>query len=89
MKIKLEKGRGAIDISIPEDRIIDILMGKDIPDVSHKYIKNKIVQGIKKSLPLDIKNKKIVIIVPDDTRLWARGDVFVPIIVKTLGPGSS
>jgi len=84
MKIKLEKGRGSIDISIPEDRIIDILMGKDIPDVSRKYIKNKIVQGVKKFLPIDIQNKKVVIIVPDDTRLWARGDIFVPIIVKTL-----
>ncbi|OQY51770.1 MAG: hypothetical protein B6230_04095 [Desulfobacteraceae bacterium 4572_89] len=84
MKIKLEKGRGSIDISIPENRIIDILMGKDIQDLSHGQIKNKISKGIKQYLPSDIQNKKIVIIIPDDTRLWARGNIFVPIIVKTL-----
>ncbi|MCP4022481.1 MAG: nickel-dependent lactate racemase, partial [Desulfobacteraceae bacterium] len=31
-----------------------------------------------------IKKKKIAVIIPDYTRLWARGDLFVPVIVKTL-----
>jgi nickel-dependent lactate racemase len=84
MKIKLEKGHGPVEISIPGNKIIDILMGKDIPKLSLEHIKNKIAKGIKKSLPSGLENKKIAIIVPDDTRLWARGDIFVPIIVKTL-----
>lgn len=84
MKVKLEKGRGSIEISISENMIIDVLMGKDIPGLSHEHIKKEISKGIKKTVPLDIHNQKIAVIVPDNTRLWARGDVFVPVIVKTL-----
>ena len=84
MKVKLEKGSEAINFSIPDNMIIDTLTGKDIPALSHEQIKNEIAEGIKESAPLNIKNKKIVIIVPDNTRLWARGDIFVPVIVKTL-----
>ncbi len=84
MRVKLEKGSGVINFSIPDNMIIDTLTGKDIPALSHEQIKNEIAEGIKESAPLNIKNKKIVIIVPDNTRLWARGDIFVPVIVKTL-----
>ena len=84
MRIKFEKGSGVINFSIPDNMIIDTLTGKDVPALSHEQIKNEIAEGIKESAPLDIKNKKIVIIVPDNTRLWARGDIFVPVIVKTL-----
>jgi nickel-dependent lactate racemase len=84
MRVKLKKGSGVINFSIPDNMIIDTLTGKDIPALSHGQIKTKIAEGIKESAPLNIKNKKIVIIVPDNTRLWARGDIFVPVIVKTL-----
>jgi nickel-dependent lactate racemase len=84
MRVKLKKGSEAINFSIPDNMIIDTLTGKDIPALSHEQIKNEIAEGIKESAPLNISNKKIVIIVPDNTRLWARGDIFVPVIVKTL-----
>ncbi len=84
MKVKLKTGKGSIDISIFDDMIIDILKGKDIPGLDHEYIKNEISKGIKQSVPKDIHKQKVVIIVPDHTRLWARGDVFVPVIVNTL-----
>lgn len=84
MEIKLKKGHSSINSSIPEDMIIDVLKGKDIQGLDHEYIKKSISEGIKQFSPKDIIKKKIVIIVPDNTRLWARGDVFVPVIVKTL-----
>ncbi|MCP4672669.1 MAG: DUF2088 domain-containing protein, partial [Desulfobacula sp.] len=84
MKVKLKKGSSSINFLIPDNMIIDTLTGKDIPALSREQIKHEITNGIKESAPLNIINKKIVIIVPDNTRLWARGDIFVPVIVKTL-----
>jgi len=84
MKIKLEKDKSTINITIPDDKISDILMGKDIPGISNDRIKQIISKGIKTHTPKDINHKKIAIIIPDDTRLWTRGDIFVPQIVKTL-----
>ncbi|MCK5098901.1 MAG: DUF2088 domain-containing protein, partial [Desulfobacteraceae bacterium] len=84
MKVKLKKGHNSINASIPEDMIIDVLKGRDIPGLDHEYIKNEIAKGIKESVPKDIHKQKIVIIIPDNTRLWARGDLFVPVIVRTL-----
>ena len=84
MEVKLKTGRGSIKASISDDMIIDVLKGRDIPGLDHEFIQNEISKGIKKFIPPDIQKKKIVIIVPDNTRLWARGDIFVPVIVKTL-----
>jgi nickel-dependent lactate racemase len=84
MKVKLKKGHNLITVSISDAMIIDVLKGRDIPGLKHEYIQDKISRGIEKSIPKDIKKKKNVIIVPDNTRLWARGDIFVPVIVKTL-----
>ncbi|MBU1344724.1 MAG: nickel-dependent lactate racemase [Proteobacteria bacterium] len=84
MKIKLEKGQTFINIKIPDDSVFDILMGKDVPGIGHDKIKQIISKGIKTHSPEGIQDKKIVVIIPDNTRLWARGDIFVPQIVKTL-----
>ncbi len=84
MKIKLNKGRKSVNISILDNMVIDTLNGSDVKGLSHDYIKKQIANGIKKNSPKDIHNKKIVIIVPDNTRLWARGDIFVPVIIQTL-----
>ncbi len=84
MEVKLKTGRDSIKALISDDMVIDVLKGRDVPGLDHDYIKNKISKGIKQSIPKDIHKQKVVIIVPDHTRLWARGDVFVPVIVKTL-----
>ena len=84
MKIKLEKGLTSLDIDIPDDKVFDIIIGKDVPGIGHDQIKHIISKGIKTHAPKGIINKKIAVIIPDDTRLWARGDIFVPQIVKTL-----
>ena len=84
MQIKLKKGHNLVTASISEDMIIDVLKGRDIPALSHENIQSEISKGIKESIPQDIQKKKIIIIVPDNTRLWARGDIYVPVIVRTL-----
>lgn len=84
MKIKLEQGQTCLDITLPDDKVLDIIMGKDVPALGHDKIKQIISKGIKSHTPADIIHQKIAIIIPDNTRLWARGDVFVPQIVRTL-----
>ncbi|MCD4719732.1 MAG: nickel-dependent lactate racemase [Desulfobacula sp.] len=84
MKVKLKKNQAPLNITISDDKVFDIIMGKDIPGISHDKIKLIISKGIRTHAPKDIRHKKIAIIIPDDTRLWARGDIFVPQIVKTL-----
>ena len=84
MKIKLEKGLSSINIAIPNDKVLDTIIGKDVPGIGHDQIKEIISKGIKAHAPEGINHKKIAVIIPDDTRLWARGDIFVPQIVKSL-----
>ncbi len=84
MNIKLKKGRNNIEFAIPSETVLDVIMGKNIPLLPHDRIFNMIDQGIRTTAPKDIRLKTIAVIIPDDTRLWARGDLFVPRIVRTL-----
>ncbi len=84
MKVKLEKGSGSIHFSIAGNMVIDTLTGRNILPLSHEKIKKTIAKGIKETSPANIVNKKIAVLIPDHTRLWARGDIFVPVIIKTL-----
>ncbi len=84
MKLELKKGRDVLKAEISDDMVINVLLGRDVPGLDHGNIKESISEGIKKSCPRGIQNKKVVIIVPDNTRLWARGDLFVPVIAKAL-----
>ncbi len=84
MNVKFYKGLDILDLDIPDEKILDILIGKDIPSLDHDKISQIISNGINHHSPQGIANKKIAIIIPDDTRLWARGDLFIPQIVKTL-----
>lgn len=84
MKIELEKGRGAISLDVPADMIAGVLLGKDVDAVPLDTLKSKVAASLGEQLPDDLSGKKVVVIIPDDTRLWARGDQFVPVIVKSL-----
>jgi nickel-dependent lactate racemase len=84
MKITQEKGHGAINFNLPEEKILEVIQGKQIPKLTHDKIYEIIDKGIRASVPKDIQNKTCAVIIPDDTRLWARGDLFVPRIIKTL-----
>ncbi len=84
LKISLEKGHTLLDLSIAQDKVIDVLKGKDVPVLDHDKIHDIINKGITQTAPADIRNKTVAVIIPDDTRLWARGDLFVPGIIHTL-----
>ena len=58
MKIKLEKSQTDISIIIPDDKVLDIIVGKDIPGIGHDNIKQIISKGIKAQTTKDITVKK-------------------------------
>lgn len=84
MDVQLKKGNKSVRFSIPEQRILGTLTGQKINKLSVEEIKENIETGIKITAPPNIQHKKVVIIIPDHTRLWARGDLFVPVIIDTL-----
>ncbi|MCG8642033.1 MAG: nickel-dependent lactate racemase [Desulfobacterales bacterium] len=84
MKISLEKGHSSVQLSVPDVKIMGRLLGKDIPALGIESARKIISDGIRASAPDDPARKKVAIIIPDNTRLWARGDLFVPVIVDTL-----
>lgn len=84
MKISLEQGHTLLDLNIAHEKVMDVLKGKDVPILGHDKIHDIIQKGIKQTAPADIRDKTVAVIIPDDTRLWARGDIFVPGIIHTL-----
>lgn len=84
MKLALNKGRDKIDIQIPDQKVRDVILGSDIPGIPHDRISRIIQDGIRNHSPRDIAGRQVAVIIPDDTRAWARGDRFVPDIIKTL-----
>ncbi|MFT5728095.1 MAG: nickel-dependent lactate racemase [Desulforhopalus sp.] len=84
MNIQLEKGHSHVAMNVPGHKIADVLLGKKVTAVGLEVLTKKMRESLKVDLPHDITTKKIAVLIPDDTRLWARGDVFVSEIVKTL-----
>ncbi|MCG8616754.1 MAG: lactate racemase domain-containing protein, partial [Desulfobacterales bacterium] len=84
MKIALETGRSHIDLDVPDSQVLGVLEGRDVPVLPHERVQAIINSGIKRHAPENIAEKKTALIIPDDTRLWARGDLFVPGIIDTL-----
>jgi nickel-dependent lactate racemase len=84
MKAKLEYGTKEINIDIADEKIIGVLTGPEIPGLDFTEIASIISDGLTKSAPVGIESKKIVIIIPDNTRLWARGDLYIPVIINSL-----
>ena len=73
-----------MDVRVPDEQILDVIVGNDVPGISHDRIGRIIETGISEHSPKDIAGRRVAVIIPDDTRAWARGDLFVPVIVKTL-----
>ena len=84
MKVQLQKGDSAISFEIANDKVASVLVGNDVDPVAHEVLLVNMRQELKALLPDDISTKKIAVLIPDDTRLWARGDIFVPEIIKLL-----
>nr|WP_287582821.1 nickel-dependent lactate racemase [Candidatus Borrarchaeum sp.] len=77
-------GKDFKTISIPDDKILDVLTGPEIPELDQEEIKDQIVEAVRNSLPENIETKKIVILVADHTRLWTKGNLYVPVILNIL-----
>ena len=84
MKVSLKKDRTTIGITIPDENVIDVLGGQPMPGIDRPTVQRIISIGIRTHCPESILDQKIAVIIPDDTRLWARGDLFIPHILKTL-----
>lgn len=84
MQIELEIGHTAVNLEVSQKRISAVLSGKEVQGLDHAVIEKIISEGIVQHTPSDNNTKKVAVIVPDNTRLWARGDLFVPIIIQSL-----
>ena len=84
MKIDLEKGRTHVTVDLPDKNLLAVIHGKEVPPLSMDQAAAVIQKGIQDTAPPGVATQKVAIIIPDDTRLWARGDLFVPAIIQAL-----
>ncbi len=84
MKIDLEKGRTHVTVDLPDKNLLSVIQGKEVSSLSMDQAAAVIQKGIQDTAPPGIATRKVAVIIPDDTRLWARGDLFVPAIIQAL-----
>lgn len=84
MRVNLEKGTSRISVDIPGHQVAGVLEGNNVPALGHDAVERIIARGIRDHAPPGLESGKIAVVIPDDTRLWARGDRFVPGIITTL-----
>ena len=83
-EFRMEIGQKSVQVSIPEEKVLGVLTGPDITAMPEQDIKNHISRSIVESPPRNISSAQILIIVPDHTRLWARGSIYVPVLLDSL-----
>jgi lactate racemase len=84
MRIDLEKGRTHVTVDLPDNRLLSVIQGKPVSPLSLEQAAAVIAKGIRDTAPPGIATQNVAVIIPDDTRLWARGDLFVPAIIQAL-----
>ncbi|MFU8770656.1 MAG: lactate racemase domain-containing protein, partial [Desulfotignum sp.] len=84
MKIDLEKGRTHVTVDLPDKHLLSVIQGKAVSPLSLDQAAAILAKGIRDTAPPGIAAQKVAVIIPDDTRQWARGDLFVPVIIDTL-----
>jgi lactate racemase len=84
MKIDLEKGRTHLTVDLPDKKVLSVIQGKEVLPLSMYQAAAIIQKGIKDTAPPGIAVQTVAVIIPDDTRLWARGDLLVPAIIQAL-----
>lgn len=84
MIISLEKGHAHAGFELPDNRIMATLTGRDVPTLDQEAVGTILEKGILRTAPQNLTDKRIAVIIPDNTRLWARGDLYVPKIVSAL-----
>lgn len=84
MKIDLEKSHTHVSVDLPDKSLLAVIQGKEAPPLALDQAAGVIQKGIQDTAPPGIATQKVAVIIPDDTRLWARGDRFVPAIIQAL-----
>jgi len=98
MKIDLEKGPTHVTVDLPDKKLLSVIHGKEVSPLSmdqaaavmqkgitdRRALPHRKRQSSSRMIPPGIATQKTAIIIPDDTRLWARGDLFVPAIIQAL-----
>jgi nickel-dependent lactate racemase len=84
MRVHLKKGFDTLLLELPDAKATQVLEGESIPPLDPTKIAAIIAHGIKTHSPGDLAGKRTALLIPDDTRLWARGDRCVPHIVNAL-----
>lgn len=90
-EFKLGYGKSDIHFKLPEDKILDVIEGKqcahitDIVFAVKEALSNPI--GTKPLKEIVKKGDKVTVVVSDITRAWVRHDQFLPIILNELNEG--
>lgn len=84
MIFSLEQGLSHLDLELPQEKVLGVLGGRDFPGLDPATITRTLSREIREQAPTDLSKKSTAVIIPDDTRLWARGDIFVPVIIDAL-----
>jgi nickel-dependent lactate racemase len=84
MRVHLKKGHDTLALELPDEKAAQVLEGETIPPLDPKEIAAVIAHGIRSHSPEDLAGRRTALLIPDDTRLWARGDRCVPHIVNAL-----
>lgn len=84
-------GSSEVKISLPEERIINVVEGKQVEAITNieAALKEALNSPIGTEPLHEIVNKgdKVVIIASDVTRMWIRHDLFLPILLNELNAG--
>lgn len=84
MQIELKMGHQTVCLDVSRNLVSAVLIGEDVLGLARAAIAEIISGGVVQHAPPDLDKKKVAVIIPDDTRLWARGDLFVPVIVQSI-----
>jgi len=84
-------GSSEVKISLPEERIINVVEGKQVEAIANveaalqEAMKNPI--GTEPLQKIVTKGDKVAIVASDITRMWIRHDLFLPTVLNELNAG--
>jgi nickel-dependent lactate racemase len=87
-KFALGFGRGTMELSVPDERIAEVIEGKPYPEITD--IRASVIEVLRNPIgtpPLQelvTKGDKVAVVASDVTRAWIRHDLFLPVILDEL-----
>lgn len=87
-KFQLGYGRGVQEVELPEERILQVINGNEVPKLED--VKAATIESLRNPIgsePLQkvvVKGDKVGIVVSDVTRCWIQVDKFLPVILDEL-----